>query len=93
MSPWKIQAVVQSRIRAGLRAVTIFLDDNSAWPMLAKMLDNAGHDVQLPKDVGLVGWVGSAFSLSTFNVERVPCPMSHEKLAPGRKGYPQTSIY
>lgn len=33
----------------------IYLDDDSAWPVLAKMLSTAGHDVQRPGDVGLVG--------------------------------------
>jgi hypothetical protein len=33
----------------------IYLDDDSAWPLLAKLLRNAGHDVQLPGDVGMDG--------------------------------------
>jgi len=35
--------------------MTIYLDDDSAWPLLATMLGKAGQDVQLPKDVGLLG--------------------------------------
>jgi hypothetical protein len=33
----------------------IYLDDDSAWPLLAKLLINAGHDVQSPRDVGMAG--------------------------------------
>jgi predicted nuclease of predicted toxin-antitoxin system len=33
----------------------IYLDDNSAWPLLAKFLSNAGHDLQLPGDAGMTG--------------------------------------
>ena len=33
----------------------IYLDDNSAWPLLAKLLSKAGHDVQLPSAVGMTG--------------------------------------
>jgi predicted nuclease of predicted toxin-antitoxin system len=33
----------------------IHLDDDSAWPLLANLLRKAGHDVQLPSDVGLAG--------------------------------------
>ncbi len=33
----------------------IYLDDDMASPLLARLLRNAGHDVCLPADVGLVG--------------------------------------
>jgi predicted nuclease of predicted toxin-antitoxin system len=33
----------------------IYLDDDSAAPLLARLLVQAGHDVQLPADVGLSG--------------------------------------
>jgi predicted nuclease of predicted toxin-antitoxin system len=33
----------------------IYLDDNMASPLLARLLANAGHDVQLPIAVGMVG--------------------------------------
>ena len=33
----------------------LYLDDDSAAPMLARLLRNEGHDVQLPVDVGLSG--------------------------------------
>jgi hypothetical protein len=35
--------------------MTLYLDDDIAWPLLAKLLRNAGHDVQLPSDVGMTG--------------------------------------
>jgi predicted nuclease of predicted toxin-antitoxin system len=33
----------------------LYLDDDSAWPLLARLLRNAGHDVALPADVGMRG--------------------------------------
>jgi hypothetical protein len=33
----------------------LYLDDNIASPLLARLLRNAGHDVQLPVDVGMMG--------------------------------------
>jgi len=35
--------------------MNLYLDDDSASPLLARLLRNAGHDVQLPSDVGMVG--------------------------------------
>ena len=33
----------------------LYLDEDLASPLLARLLRNAGHDVQLPADVGLGG--------------------------------------
>jgi hypothetical protein len=33
----------------------LYLDDDSASPLLAKLLRKAGHDVQLPGDVAMTG--------------------------------------
>ncbi|MCE9533477.1 MAG: DUF5615 family PIN-like protein [Planctomycetes bacterium] len=33
----------------------IYLDDDSASGLLAKLLRNAGHDVQVPNDIALMG--------------------------------------
>ena len=33
----------------------LYLDDDSAWPLLAKLLRKAAHDVQMPGEVGLAG--------------------------------------
>ena len=33
----------------------LYLDDDIAWPLLAKLLRNAGHDVQWPSDIGMSG--------------------------------------
>jgi len=35
--------------------MTLYLDDDIAWPLLAKLLRDAGHDVQLPGDIGMSG--------------------------------------
>jgi predicted nuclease of predicted toxin-antitoxin system len=35
--------------------MTIYLDEDIAAPLLARLLRNAGHDVQLPADVGMIG--------------------------------------
>ena len=33
----------------------LYLDDDMAAPLLARLLENAGHDVKLPADLGLSG--------------------------------------
>jgi predicted nuclease of predicted toxin-antitoxin system len=33
----------------------LYLDDNTASPLLARLLRTAGHDVQLPVDAGIAG--------------------------------------
>jgi len=33
----------------------LYLDDNSANPLLVRLLQRAGHDVQVPSNVGLIG--------------------------------------
>jgi len=33
----------------------LYLDDDSAWPLLVRLLRNAGHDVMIPADVGMSG--------------------------------------
>lgn len=33
----------------------LYLDDDTAAPLLAKLLRNAGHDVQIPTDAGIAG--------------------------------------
>jgi predicted nuclease of predicted toxin-antitoxin system len=33
----------------------LYLDDDTAWPLLAKLLGKAAHDVQMPSDVGMAG--------------------------------------
>jgi hypothetical protein len=33
----------------------LYLDDDSADPLLAQLLENAAHEVELPKDAGLSG--------------------------------------
>jgi predicted nuclease of predicted toxin-antitoxin system len=33
----------------------LYLDDDLAWPLLASLLRQAGHDVQLPTDAGMSG--------------------------------------
>src|SRR5260370_42333474 len=33
----------------------LYLDDDSAYPVLAQLLRNNGYDVQLPVDVGMTG--------------------------------------
>lgn len=35
--------------------MTIYIDDNTASPLLAKLLRNAGHNVQLPSEIGMTG--------------------------------------
>jgi hypothetical protein len=35
--------------------MNLYLDDDAASALLARLLRNAGHDVQVPADVGLAG--------------------------------------
>jgi len=35
--------------------MNLYLDDDTAAGLLAKLLRQAGHDVQLPSDIGMVG--------------------------------------
>jgi predicted nuclease of predicted toxin-antitoxin system len=35
--------------------MNLYLDDDSVAPLLIRLLGQAGHDVQLPRDVGLMG--------------------------------------
>ena len=33
----------------------LYLDDDTSAPLLAKLLRNAGHDIQMPSDIGMGG--------------------------------------
>lgn len=49
----------------------LYLDDNAADPLLAKLLRNAGHDVQLPGEVGMSGEVDRVHFSHAIQEDRV----------------------
>jgi predicted nuclease of predicted toxin-antitoxin system len=49
----------------------LYLDDNIASPLLARLLRNAGHDVQLPVDVGMMGQDDSVHLTHAIAQDRV----------------------
>src|SRR5207237_4542722 len=51
----KIQDRAARRGRAYPEVMKLYLDDDTAAPLLAKLLRKAAHDVQMPSDTGMVG--------------------------------------
>lgn len=49
----------------------LYLDDDIAWPLLAKLLRNAGHDAQLPSDIGMTGSADPAHLTRAIRDDRV----------------------
>jgi predicted nuclease of predicted toxin-antitoxin system len=49
----------------------LYLDDDIAGPVLARLLRNAGHDVLLPADVGLAGGKDPAHLIRAMQEDRV----------------------
>jgi hypothetical protein len=49
----------------------VYLDDDSANPVLAQLLRNSGHDVELPHDAGLSGKPDSVHLTHTISATRV----------------------
>ena len=55
----------------------IYLDDDSAATLLARLLGLAGHDVQLPADVGLTGEDDSVHLTHAIQDDRVLLTGNH----------------
>jgi predicted nuclease of predicted toxin-antitoxin system len=51
--------------------MNLYLDDDSVDPLLIRLLRRAGHDVQLPRDVGLMGSHDAAHLRHCVNSGRV----------------------
>jgi predicted nuclease of predicted toxin-antitoxin system len=56
----------------------IYLDDNTASGLLVRLLQRAGHDVQVPTDVGLVGKDDSVHFTYAIDDNRVILSYDHE---------------
>src|SRR5439155_2598756 len=49
----------------------LYLDDDTAFPLLARLLRQAGHDVELPADAGLAGKDDPVHLTHAIEVDRV----------------------
>jgi predicted nuclease of predicted toxin-antitoxin system len=56
----------------------LYLDDNFASPLLATLLRNAGHDVQMPADSGLAGFDDAEHLRFAIVADRVCLTQDHE---------------
>ena len=56
----------------------IYLDDNIASPLLRKLLNKAGHDVQLPSDVGMAGKLDALHLAHSIADDRVCLTSDHD---------------
>jgi len=55
----------------------LYLDDDSASALLARLLRQAGHDVLLPADVGMAGEDDSVHLLRALREQRVLLSQNH----------------
>ena len=58
--------------------MTIYIDDDTASPLLAKLLRNAGHDVQLPSDIAMTGSEDAEHLTRSIQDDRVFLTKDHE---------------
>jgi hypothetical protein len=58
--------------------VRLYIDDDSAGDLLLKLLRAAGHDVQIPADVGHAGDPDPVHSLHAIRQGRVLVTMNHD---------------
>jgi predicted nuclease of predicted toxin-antitoxin system len=56
----------------------LYLDDNSASPLLVRLLQRAGHYVQLPMDAGLAGRSDVVHLTHAIDDDRVSLTEDHE---------------
>ncbi len=56
----------------------LYLDDDSASPLLAKLLRKAGHDVQMPSVVGMVGAPDAVHLTHAIGDDRVCLTKNHD---------------
>jgi len=55
----------------------LYLDDDSAGALLARLLGQAGHDVQVPSDVGLSGDEDSVHFAHAIQDDRIVLSHNH----------------
>lgn len=56
----------------------LYLDDDTAWALLVRLLRHAGHDVQLPADVGLAGVKDPVHFANAVRADRVFLTRNYE---------------
>jgi predicted nuclease of predicted toxin-antitoxin system len=56
----------------------LYLDDDSADPLLARLLRNAGHDVRLPAEAGQVGSHDAVHLKNAIRESRVFLTANHD---------------
>jgi predicted nuclease of predicted toxin-antitoxin system len=56
----------------------LYLDDDSAWPLLARLLANAGHDVALPTAIGMSGQDDAVHLAWAVEQDRVLLSHNHD---------------
>ena len=57
--------------------MNLYLDDDSADPLLARLLRRAGHDVQVPQDVGRMGSHDAVHMRHAIDTSRVILTHNH----------------
>src|SRR5262249_1972064 len=67
---WEVQGPVASRTGA-VGDMRLYLDEDTASALLPSLLRNAGHDVQVPADVGLSSRHDAAQLLHSIREDRV----------------------
>lgn len=55
----------------------LYLDDDTACPLLARLLRQAGHDVQLPSEVGMAGRKDPVHLAHAVRADRVLLTRNH----------------
>ena len=55
----------------------LYLDDDSAWPLLARLLRHGGHDVLLPADAGMAGKADPLHFIHAVGADRVLLTHNH----------------
>ncbi len=56
----------------------LYLDDDTAQPLLAKLLRKAGHDVQMPGDIGTSGAPDPVHLMRAIQDDRVLVTKNHD---------------
>lgn len=66
----------------------LYLDDDSAWPLLAKLLRKATHEVEMPSDIGMAGAPDPVHLTRAIAENRVWLTKNHDDLLQKRWNIP-----
>jgi predicted nuclease of predicted toxin-antitoxin system len=56
----------------------LYLDDDTAAPLLARLLHKAGHDVQVPSDLGMAGALDAVHRTRAIQDGRICTTKNHD---------------